>query len=31
MTSYAIVDLETTGFSPAHHHRVIEIAVVLVG
>jgi len=29
MTSYAIVDLETTGFSPAHHHRVIEIAIVL--
>jgi len=29
MTSYAIVDLETTGFSPAHHHRVVEIAIVL--
>lgn len=29
MTSYAIVDLETTGFSPAQHHRVVEIAIVL--
>jgi len=28
VTSYAIIDLETTGFSPAHHHRVIEIAIV---
>ena len=29
MSSYAIIDVETTGFSPAHHHRVIEIAIVL--
>lgn len=30
MGRYAVIDLETTGFSPAHHHRVVEIAVVLV-
>ncbi len=30
MGRYAVVDLETTGFSPAHHHRVLEIAVVIV-
>jgi len=29
MTSYAVVDLETTGLSPAHHHRVIEIGIVI--
>jgi DNA polymerase III subunit epsilon len=29
MNGYAIIDVETTGFSPAHHHRVIEIAIVL--
>jgi DNA polymerase-3 subunit epsilon len=27
---YAVIDFETTGFSPDHHHRVIEIAVVHV-
>jgi DNA polymerase-3 subunit epsilon len=27
-THYAVVDVETTGFSPKHHHRVIEIAVI---
>jgi DNA polymerase-3 subunit epsilon len=27
---YAVIDFETTGFSPNHSHRVIEIAVVHV-
>ncbi|MFU8947550.1 exonuclease domain-containing protein [Mycetocola zhadangensis] len=27
---YAVIDFETTGFSPSHHHRVIEVAVVHV-
>ena len=27
---YAVVDVETTGLSPGHHHRVIEVAVVHV-
>lgn len=27
---YAVIDFETTGLSPAHHHRVIEIGVVHV-
>lgn len=26
--NYAVVDVETTGFSPRHHHRVIEIAII---
>ncbi|NLK08223.1 MAG: hypothetical protein GX316_05925 [Firmicutes bacterium] len=30
MGSYAVIDIETTGFSPAQHHRIMEIAVVLV-
>jgi DNA polymerase III subunit epsilon len=30
MSRYAVIDIETTGFSPAHHHRIVEIAVVLV-
>lgn len=30
MTRFAVIDLETTGLSPAHHHRVLEVAVVLV-
>ena len=30
MSRYAVIDIETTGFSPAHHHRIIEIGVVLV-
>ncbi len=29
MTDFAVVDLETTGISPAHHHRIVEIGVVL--
>jgi DNA polymerase-3 subunit epsilon len=28
--AYAVVDVETTGLSPGHHHRVIEVAVVHV-
>ncbi len=27
---YAVVDVDTTGLSPGHHHRVIEVAVVHV-
>lgn len=27
---YAVVDVETTGLSPSHHHRVLEVAVVHV-
>lgn len=27
---FAVVDLETTGLSPAYHHRVVELAVVHV-
>jgi len=30
MSRYAVFDLETTGLSAAHHHRVVEVAVVLV-
>jgi DNA polymerase-3 subunit epsilon len=30
MSRYAVIDIETTGISPAHHHRIVEIAVVLV-
>lgn len=30
MTSYAVIDFETTGLSPAHGARPTEIAVVLV-
>ncbi|WP_157697140.1 3'-5' exonuclease [Brachybacterium avium] len=30
MTGYAVIDLETTGFSPAKHHRILEIGVVEV-
>jgi DNA polymerase-3 subunit epsilon len=30
MSRYAVIDIETTGLSPAHHHRIIEVAVVLV-
>lgn len=30
MSRYAIVDVETTGLSPAHHHRIVELALVLV-
>lgn len=30
MPGYAVIDLETTGFSPAKHHRVVEIGVVRV-
>lgn len=28
MQGYAVVDVETTGFSPAKHDRVVEVAVV---
>lgn len=28
---FAVVDLETTGLSPQHHHRIIEVAIVHVG
>lgn len=28
MSGYAVIDLETTGFSPAKHHRILEIGVV---
>ena len=27
---YAVIDTETTGLSPSHRHRVIEVAVVLL-
>jgi DNA polymerase-3 subunit epsilon len=27
---FAVIDFETTGFSPQHHHRVIEIGLVHV-
>ena len=30
MSRYAVLDLETTGLSPANHHRIVEVAVVLV-
>jgi len=30
MIRYAVVDIETTGLSPAYHHRILEVAVVLV-
>lgn len=30
MPGYAVIDLETTGFSPAKHHRILEIGVVEV-
>lgn len=26
--NFAVVDVETTGLSPRHHHRIVEIAVV---
>ena len=27
---YAVIDFETTGLPPQHHHRVIEIGIVHV-
>lgn len=30
MSGYVVIDLETTGFSPARHDRVVELGVVLV-
>lgn len=30
MRGYTVIDLETTGFSPKKHHRVIELGVVHV-
>lgn len=29
MSGYAVVDIETTGICPEHHHRVVEVAVVV--
>lgn len=28
--SFAVIDTETTGYSPRHHHRIIEVAVVAI-
>jgi len=30
MSRYAVFDIETTGLSAAHHHRILEIGVTLV-
>jgi len=30
MPRFAVIDIETTGFSPAHHHRIVEVGVVLL-
>lgn len=30
LPGYAVIDVETTGFSPSRHHRIVEIAVLLV-
>jgi len=30
MIRYAVIDVETTGLSPLHNHRVLEVALVLV-
>ncbi len=30
MGRYAVIDVETTGLSPAHNHRILEVAVILV-
>ncbi len=30
MSRYAVIDVETTGFSPVHNHRILEVAVILV-
>jgi DNA polymerase III subunit epsilon len=30
VSRYAVIDIETTGLSPVHHHRILEIAVVVV-
>ena len=30
MSCYAVIDVETTGLSPAHNHRILEVAVILV-
>ncbi len=30
MHHFAVFDVETTGFSIRHHHRIIEIAVVVL-
>ena len=29
MGQYAVIDVETTGLSPAQNHRILEVAVVL--
>ncbi|MGE5574110.1 MAG: exonuclease domain-containing protein [Bacteroidota bacterium] len=29
MSRYAVLDIETTGLSPAYNHRILEVAVVL--
>lgn len=30
MSSFAVVDVETTGLHPSYHHRVVEIAVIVL-
>lgn len=30
MRRYAVIDIETTGLSLAYHHRIVEVAIVLV-
>lgn len=30
MGHFAVIDLETTGISTSHHHRIVEIAIVLL-
>ena len=27
-TGYAVIDFQTTGLLPEHHHRVVELSVV---
>ncbi|MFL6063811.1 MAG: exonuclease domain-containing protein [Friedmanniella sp.] len=30
MDGYTVLDVETTGLSPSHHHKIVELAVVYV-
>lgn len=30
MSNFAVIDIETTGISTSHHHRILEIAIVLM-